>query len=410
MNSKSEPITNRASSIAWLLCALTICMATMGLIVWWSQVRPQPWTTVIDRFGWGCLLPTTYSILAATIISRQPRNRVGWLMMLTGIASAFSGISSGGLLAMPRSELTPGLWLLLWFDNWSWIPLVFPVMLIPLHFPTGRPPSPKWRWVNWLAVAMWLFFILASPFFGSTVGPMDYAWRLPNPLPYIPDTIVNGPILFVWGMGLVVMLVASMASLVVRYRHADATERLQIRWLAFAGGVFIIVYIPTYFFTDPNAFADPLWISLLLLFGIMNFAFAIAIAILRYRLYDIDIIIRRTLVYTLVTGALALVYVGSIIVLQRLFVAVTGQQSTVAIVISTLLIAALFNPLRTRTQTLIDRRFYRRKYDAEATLARFGAVARDEVNLETLTTELLGAVDRTVKPSGTSLWLRDKQL
>ena len=202
------------------------------------------------------------------------------------------------------------------------------------------------------------------------------------------------------------LTLASAAALFVRFRRTKGVEREQIKWLFFASGLFAAVYVPS-FFTGSYTTANNIW-DILFTFGIMAIPIAIAIAILRYRLYDIDIIIRRTIQYAILTGLLALVYFGSVILLQSLVENLTGTQSPIVIVVSTLAIAALFTPLRSRVQDFIDRRFYRAKYNAAQTLEQFAATARDEVDMEKLTTALLGVVDETMQPEMASLWLKEK--
>jgi len=195
-----------------------------------------------------------------------------------------------------------------------------------------------------------------------------------------------------------------VVSLLYRFRRARAVEREQIKWLFYAAAFFAASYVPTFIqsnFSDP----DSLW-NLLFVVGMLTVPISIAIAILRYRLYDIDIIIRKTLVYGALTLLLVLMYFGSVVLLQQTFRALTSQDSPVAIVISTLIIAALFNPLRVRVQEAIDRRFYRGKYDAQQALADFAATAQDEVELDQLTKHLLNVVQETMQPELVSLSLK----
>jgi hypothetical protein len=359
----------------------------------------------VTALGWGIVLPAVFSIVAALIIARQPGNRVGWLLMVVGLTGVFP--SFGTILdAMPSppSEVTPGIFLLVWFDAWSWIPLIFPIFLIPLNFPTGRPPTQRWNWVNWLALGLWLFFLVITPFF-ATVTPNSEQWSLPNPIGFIPDAVVDGPFMIFWGAGLLTLVSASVASLFVRYRRAQFRERQQIQWLLYAGALFVIVYGATFVLSDAGSQFSGL-MNLVLLLSILAIPAAIAIAILRYRLYDIDVIIRKTLQYVVLTILLVLVYTGSVVLLQNLVENLTGEQSPIVIVVSTLAIAALFNPLRSRVQDSIDRRFYRKKFDAEQTLAHFAATARDEVDLENLTKSLLQVVDDALQPEHTSIWIK----
>ena len=394
----------RSVILAWSLCLLCVIGASVNLItqLFYQSGRPTLFDPM-QAFGWGWALPVLFSVLAALIIARQPGNRVGWLLMLPALVTA---VSPQWLLADPPAALTPGLWLWLWFDNWSWIPVLFPIILIPLHFPTGRPPSSRWNWVNWLAIGMWLFFMVLASFFDN-VGLIDYEWVLPNPIGFIPNEVAEGPILIGWGIGLVTVVSASVVSLFVRYRRAQAVERQQIKWLLYAGAFFVVVYTAVYFVSDAqvHGFASG-WAYLILLLSILAFPVVIAIAILRYQLFDIDVIIHKTLIYSVLTGLLVLTYFGSVLLLENAFRFLTGQKSAIVIVISTLIIAALFSPLRRRVQAFIDRRFYRSKYNAEKTLAEFAVTARDEVDLDQLAAELMRVVEETMQPESAGLWLR----
>jgi hypothetical protein len=212
-------------------------------------------------------------------------------------------------------------------------------------------------------------------------------------------------------------ILVSAISLVLRFLRSEGEQREQIKWLAFAASIlglgFSSYIIPSFFVVeDPTGGAGPLWVNLLEDAVTLSFAgvpVAVGIAILRYRLYDIDILINRTLVYGSLTAMLIALYFGGIVVLQRLFVLLTGQQSTLAVVASTLLIAALFTPLRRRIQSFIDRRFYRSKYDARKTLEAFSARLRDETDLDALSGDLVGVVKETMQPAHASLWLRPER-
>src|SRR5829696_1917927 len=202
------------------------------------------------------------------------------------------------------------------------------------------------------------------------------------------------------------------ASVVIGRRGARGVERQQIKWLLYVGPIFFVasgLHIGFYYFWLPEG-SWGLWASyLLVIVGGLSVPIAIGVAILRYRLYEIDILINRTLVYGILTATLIALYFGGIVVLQRVFVFLTGQQSTLAVVASTLLIAALFTPLRRRIQSFIDRRFYRRKYDARKTLETFSAQLRDETDLDALSDDLVGVVRETMQPAHLSLWLRPEK-
>jgi hypothetical protein len=399
---------NRWAWLAWLLVGLIIVAALVEFMIW-SQQRTGPTALFdwVEALGFGVALPVVFSIPAALIIARQPANRVGWLMMLVGLTAVAPFKTMVAALPSPPAALTPGVFLLLWFDGWGWIPLIFPIFLIPLNFPTGRPPTPRWNWVNRLALIMWLIFMLLTPFI-DTVDPNSGAWSLPNPIGFIPAAAVNGPFMIVWGAGLLTLVTASVASLFVRYRRAQSRERQQITWLLYAGAWFLVVYALLLLFNSSGQMGG--LENLLFVLSILTIPVAIAIAILRYNLYDINVIIRKTLIYAALTALLGLVYFGSVVLLQRLFGAATGVgQSPLAIVVSTLVIAALFTPLRRRIQDWIDRRFFRKKYDAQQVLAQFALTARDETDLDALTAELVRVVQETMQPESATVWLHDPQ-
>jgi hypothetical protein len=210
-------------------------------------------------------------------------------------------------------------------------------------------------------------------------------------------------------------MLASALSLVLRYRHSGGEERQQIKWIAFAASVVVVVYaiamIASFVFPEESwTTAGSVWWLNLLTYAVLSsftlVPIAVGIAVLKYRLYEIDILINRALVYGSLTATLVALYFGGIVVSQRVFVALTGEQSTIAVVASTLLIAALFTPLRRRIQGFIDRRFYRRKYDARKTLEAFSAQLRNETDLEALSDDLVGVVWETMQPAHASLWLR----
>jgi hypothetical protein len=395
---------NRKTVGGWILYVLLVVGVIIQLVFWLKNLTGRPSLfELVEALGWALGLPIVFASLAVLIISRQPENRVGWLMMVTALAAGNPISIYFDYYLTPQNSLTLGLLLLLWLDGWSWIPIIFPIFLIPLHFPTGRPPSARWNWVNTLAIGMWLFFIITT-FFVDQIGPIDSDWVLPNPVGFIPQEFFEGPAFMLpWGAGLITVLSSSITSLFVRYRRAHFAERQQIKWLLYAGAFFLIIYA-IIFINAPSELENG-WTNLIFVLSILAIPIAITIAILRYRLFDIDVIIRRTVQYSLVTGLLGLAYFGSIVLLQNLFGGLAAQNSPLVIVFSTLLIAALFNPLRRRVQNFIDRRFYRQKYDAEQALAEFAAVARRETDLGQLTAHLTTTVQETLQPQDVSMWM-----
>jgi hypothetical protein len=286
----------------------------------------------------------------------------------------------------------------------KWLLFGIAPLLIPLNFPNGHPPSSRWKWVNGLALGVILFAAVSSAF-AVKIGPSSGEWVVGNPLGFIPISNTTFNLVgIISNIATLIVAGASIASLFFRFHRAKPIERLQIKWLLFAGAILILSFIWVLItWEEPPTVILPILmggISLLLI------PLAITIAILRYRLYDIDLIIRRTLQYTILTGLLALIYFGSVLLLQNLFVLLIGEQSPVVTVISTLVIAALFNPLRVRIQDFIDKRFYRKKYDAEQALANFATIARDEVDLNSLSASIITVVTETMQPEKLSLWLR----
>jgi len=360
----------------------------------------------------GVLILPAFAIVGALIVSRQPRNAIGWLLLLPAVTGSLVDVESY-IRSFTTPPLQPPLQLLLslWLSGVGWLLLIFPLFFIPVLFPTGSPPSPRWRWLIIAGLGMCAIFIFLYTF-NTSFSAADFGmdWAIANPIGFIPMEELGGTFLVIWGIGLLLMAVLSVASLFVRYRRAVAVEREQIKWLLFACALFGVFYTASFPFntvwsgTILNDVADLLWVL-----SLIGIPVSIAIAILRYRLWDIDVIIRRTLVYGALTLTLGLVYFGSVILLQSLVNAVGGQQSAAVTVISTLLIAALFTPLRHRIQNDIDRRFYRRKYDAQKTLQSFAASVRNEVELEEITAHLLRVVEETLQPESASLWLRSTE-
>jgi hypothetical protein len=259
--------------------------------------------------------------------------------------------------------------------------------------------------------------VLASLGITFSPGPLEGHPGVRNPL----GLEEAPPWVFTAGIAILLLLplcmLASALSLVMRYRRSGGGQREQIKWIAFAaffvGLVYLITMVSSLTYSGPwGAAGTPLWLGLLQQAALVSFTavpIAVGFAVLKYRLYDIDVLINRTLVYGSLTVTLALVYFGGIVLLQTLFVALTGEKSTLAVVASTLLIAALFNPLRRRIQSFIDRRFYRRKYDARKTLEAFSSKLRDETDLDALNAELVGVVRETMQPAHVSLWLRSSE-
>ena len=396
----------KSTMVAWTLCVLVILFALGNtLIVMTNRPAGDNIFLVVSDLTQATAL-VVFAVTGALIISRQPRNAVGWLLMLEGTLAFSSPLDTYFKnLVMPPAQPSILFLVALWMMNWGWLWLIFPAVFVLLFFPTGRTPSRRWRWVIALGVGMCVSFMLFLAF----QTPLGYGELLSvsNPIGFLSgDDFPMVP----WLILLLSFVALCVASLFVRYRRAGAAEREQIKWLLYTAGVFFVIYAIGVWTSDQEGLISDLW-SVALFLGILAFPVAIAVAILRYRLYDIDVIIRKTLVYAVLTVLLALVYFGSVVLLQQLFGKLTGvEQSPLAVVISTLIIAALFTSLRRRIQDWIDRRFFRKKYNAEQVLAAFALTARDETDLDALTAELVRVVQETMQPEHVSVWLKDSSL
>jgi len=396
----------RSTTLAWIFFGLIAVSYTVALLFYLSA-RSDGNTPSLFEMAFP-FIPVMYALVGALIISRQPRNMIGLLLMIPSL-SLFIFVDTylqpyiDGIL-LPPAQPTLLFLLVLWFSNWNWLLLVTPIIFLMVLFPTGKPISHRWNWLIYFGLGIIILLVLTITFAQLLApGSEDVTWALPNPIGFLKTEWINvivTPLLIAFPVWIAMCAI----SLFVRFRHARAVEREQIKWLFYAAAIFVLFYMPS-FIGDTYSQAENFWNQLLPI-GLLTFPAAIAIAILRYHLYDIDLIIRKTLQYGLLTGLLALVYFGSVILLQSLLENLSGQESPIVIVISTLVIAALFNPLRLRVQRFIDRRFFRRKYNAEQTLANFAAVARDEVDMQVLTKALLGVVEETVQPEQLSFWIR----
>jgi hypothetical protein len=349
-----------------------------------------------------------FSTVGALVASRQRKNPIGWLLLGIGILYAtelFAGHYSVYALVTSPGSL-PGGPIAVWLTSWAWISGGGLVFFVFLFFPDGRLPSPRWRPVAWLVLAYTALSVAAYAFDPGPLGGFSGELSVVNPVGIEQSAGLLNLFVRVSFVLSVPISLALILSFFVRFRRARGEERQQIKWVAYAVAVFVfaVIVVSVWPSLDGSLVGGVLFFA-----GFLAIPSAIGFAILRYRLYDIDMVINRTLVYGALTLTLALVYFGSIALLQGAWIALTGQRSQLAVVASTLFIAALFNPIRHRIQSLIDRRFYRRKYDAAKALEEFGASLRGEANLESLTGELMGVVEQTIQPAHVSLWLRDRE-
>jgi hypothetical protein len=404
------PSTRAASWLAWALWTLALMsFVVMGVFRLLNSSTPTaaPRNPLVLDFGYW-LLFVSFATVGALVASRWPKNAIGWIFCWLGLSFSLGTASEEYALyaLVTDAGSLPGAQGMVWLTAWFGGPIVFALFaLVFLLFPNGRLPSRRWRPVVWLELVA-IVCLVAFAFEPGRLGNLGLV-RVSNPVGMRGAAALLGTLSWVGFYMTLAVAVAGGISLVVRFHRARGVERQQIKWLAFSGLVFCAVFAAgPFLWTLPQSPATA-WIwPVLFLAGASTIPVAVGIAILRYRLYDIDLIINRTLVYGSLTAILALVYLGGVVALQGTFRTLTGQESTLAVVASTLAIAALFNPLRRRIQGFIDRRFYRRKYDAAKTLAAFNSRLREETDLDSLRVEVLEVVKETMQPEHASLWLR----
>ena len=381
----------RAARLAWALVALALTLLVSG------------WVMGGIGFGSHLLVPTlglVFSGVGGLVASRHPRTAMGWIFLSVGLSTGLATLAGSyadrwvhggrGSRALGEAAMV--------YTNVAWIPFILvPCTFVLLLFPDGRLLSRRWRWVAWCAGAG-----IAGVFLAAAVapGPLDDYPRIDNP--YGIDAFLLAPLTAIAALALLIGMAGSAASLVVRFRRAHGELRQQIKWLALAGAVAaVVVPIAT---VGPGLWGDAAT-NIACMFGVLGLPVAAGIAILRHRLYDIDVVINRALVYGALTATLAGAYLACVLLLQFVLQPLT-KDSSLAIAASTLAVAAMFRPARTRAQAVVDRRFYRRRYDATQTLDAFAGRLRHELDLDALDADLRGVVADAMQPAHVSLWLR----
>ena len=390
-----------AAWIAWSLCGLSLVLTALSL----RLIALLLHSDAPIYYYWleTSMVSAGYSTVGAIVASRLPESPIGWLFCAIGLSFGVSHFSAEyayyTLLAPPGSF--PGVDAFAWLTSWVWVAGLGLIVFLDLLFPNGKLPSARWRWFAWFtAIALLPAATLAALSPGRILSSI-----LHNPLGIegLPNAS-KGVEAFMYAL-----IVVGASSMLMRLRYAGRVERQQIKWFAYATAVAISGVILKNTVYPAVSVGWVWWVGLILTaLGVASSPVAMGLAILRYRLYEIDLIINRTLVYGALTATLVAVYFGGVTATQAIFRVLTGQeqQPQIAIVVSTLVIAALFNPLRRRIQSFIDRRFYRHKYDAAKTLEAFSAKLRDETDLDALSDDLVGVVRETMQPAHVSLWLR----
>jgi hypothetical protein len=390
--------------LAWSLCVLSLVLTALAFLILALSVS-HPGVPVFDQWLENAVVAVCFSVIGAVITPRfPPRNPIGWFFCAIGLvggARLFSAQYAAFTLSEERGSL-PGGEALSWIASWLWVLHVGLFVFLALLFPDGKLASGRWRPFAWFAAAAVVVGLVAAAF---SPGPIRGLEPIDNPLGIgrASNAVVALEVL-IFGLGL-----GAAASMFARLRRARGVERQQLKWFAYAVAVLAGGTTLTNVVSNAVGVGWLRWVGFLpTIVGLVGLPVAVGIAILRYRLYNIDLLINRTLVYGALTATLALIYFGGVAATEAIFRALTGQeeQPQLAVVISTLVIAALFIPLRRRIQSFIDRRFYRSKYDAAKTLEGFSAKLRDETDLDALSNDLVGVVNETMQPAHVSLWLR----
>lgn len=399
----------RTTALASLLVTLTGLLLVFALALNTGPAAPDgpPDAAALAIMVALLSFPVTGFLLAA----RLPRNPIGWLFLLVGLgffgAFGLEEYAVRALVTEPGS-LPLGIWAA-WVSSWIWIFWMAPVALAFLLFPDGRVATPRARPLVWL-IGLWTLtqFVLAA--FAPRALPSERLAAFANPVG-IDAVAALATVEEVTGVGFTLVMLSSLGTLVLRLRRARGRERLQLRWFVYAAAVLLgvallllaVEALVTFFGLPQTGLDELLWFAFISSFA--GLPLAAAVAILRYRLYDIDVLINRTLVYGAVTGLLAATYFGTVILVQAALRPFTAG-SELAVAASTLFVVALFQPLRRRVQRTVDRRFYRSRYDAALTLDAFSARLRDQVELDAVQADLVGVVHETIRPAHASLWLR----
>ncbi len=382
---------------AWAV--MPVFVIGVGSMVWLERQIGLP----TDISDWGFLIGFgSFAAVGSLLLIRRPDNVVSWIMASIGlIVGIFPALETyAAYLFTTGNRLNVLAVLGVWVNSVYWIPLLAAAMIyLPLLFPDGRLLTRRWWPVALLPAVSMVGFVGLSAVTETLYGQnLDYQIANPIGIAGMPPAEEH-PITGLFLIGFALGMVGAVASVVLRFLRSDGIERQQLKWFLYAAALG-----PASLFGE---FLHPIVSDILFSAVLIGLPVAVAIAVLRYRLYDIDLIIRRTLQYGILTALLALVYFGSIVVLQGVLSPITGKDNSPFVtVVTTLAIAALFNPLRYRIKILIDRRFFRRKYDAEQSLMEFTRVARDEMDMDVLVTSILTVVEETMMPEQATLWLR----
>ena len=376
----------RGRTAAWTLGLTAAALVPVLLLSGGRVLAGEPFAAVLVAVP--IVVPAAF--VGALLIVRFPRNPIGWVLYVQAAGMGFEEAAIG----LAATELSAAIWMA-WVASWAWaFGVVGVLVLVPLTFPDGRLPSRRWRPAVWLAAAGVAGFVVGNAFF-----PQPILTGQANPVAWPAASVVLNVLRAVGGVLVAASVVAAVVSAVQRYRRSRGAERAQMKWFV-AGAVLAAVGLVTMAVLYESGYAEAGKVVM----GTASAALpvAIALAIFRYRLYEIDRIISRTVSYALLTALLAAVYLGGVLLLAP----VLGRGSDLAVAASTLVAAAAFQPLRRRVQAAVDRRFNRARYDAQQEVDQFAERLRTEFQVGDLAEELIGVVSKTVQPESAAVWIR----
>ena len=391
----SESRPDIRGRVAWAIAGLSVvALILAGIAGITAPHTPGVQHLATGDIGWWTAY-FTFLVVGGLVAARRPDHPVGWLMLLAGVVSAASQVTTQyadwGLVRHPGS--LPGANVAAWASSFAWTPAITTTVLVLAYFPTGRLASRRWRWLPWAAIAVTVVIVGTS---AIDLWPRRGVILLATNSDVVQSSFAGRVISVLWPF-IPISAIGAMASVAVRWRRSRGVERQQLKWLVLAGAVsapMIVVgeLLPSSspFYTPAQVLNSPAWCGI-----------AMALAVLRYRLYDIDHIVSRTLTYTIVTGVVVGVYVGVVASVD----AILGSSSSVAVAASTLVAAAVFQPARRRVQRSVDRRFNRAAYDAQRTVDDFTARLRGQVDVDGVHADLVATVERAVQPVSVSVWL-----
>lgn len=426
----AEPMTNGPNAgpslarrrLAWAVFGVTCVLWVVAVATAWltrnlsgSESLGNSGADIVVAIGIAVVL-LMFPMAGVVIATRQQANPIGWILLAIGagwgLLAGATGYADYGVRLHPGSLPGADVAAVLTVTVWA-PPVGLTGTFLLLLFPAGRLPGPRWRWPAYVGTAAMAACTLAGPLDADVLRDGVYS-RVENPM----GVRALAPLVSVLDYAVLVLavsMVVSAASLVVRFRRAGLVEREQVKWLAAAAGLSASIYLVDLCISVAagGSGPEPVWRLLLDDTFVLSLGFipaAIGVAVLRYRLYDIDVIIRRTLVYSALVGCLAALYLSGVYAIQAAVRSVSGQSGTLAVTVSTLFVAAAFQPLRARIQRAVDHRFYRRRYDAARTLESFSGRLRQQVEIDAVSGEVVEVVRQTLQPAHVSLWLREPEV